>query len=154
MFEIDLKRIAIVLIPIMIRKPRLMALVLALTAPLRNLQASFNVRRIQNLYRLNHNGQVCYLEGALNDAFDPDQRRIYIAEGDSFSQQYIYTEAEQNTRYLGTIYLRGDGDYEGGSRDFIVVVPDDFNESLYGFQIRAMINFYKLASKRYEIIKL
>jgi len=153
-FDIDINRIALLLIPGVIRQPKLQAFLLALLAPIRNLYGKFVPFRLNDLYRLGHNGQVCYLEAALNDAFDPDQRRIYISDGDSYNQQYIYTEAEQQNRYLGTLFLRAEGDYQEGSRDFVVVVPMDFRDDLYGFQIMAVLNFYKLASKRYEIIKL
>jgi len=154
MFNIDLSRLAIILIPGRLRQPMFLALLLAITSPIRSMLGTFLARRLDNLYRLDHNGQVCYLEAALNDSFDPDQRRIYIADGDAFSQKYIYTEAEDKDKYLGTIYLRGDNETGEGSRDFTVVVPADFRDDLYGFQIKALINFYKLASKRYEIIKL
>lgn len=151
MFNIEMSRMAIALVPQRLRQPKLLGYLLALTAPVRTVYNAFTAARNSNLYRLSHNGQVCYLEAVLNDSFDPDQRRIFITDADSFVQKYIYTEAEQQPVYLGTMYLRSEADYTVGSYDFKVVVPLDFNMGLYGYQIKALINAYKLVGTKYKI---
>ena len=117
--------------------------------PLIKVVDDFNFNRNQNLYNLAHNGQVCYLRKALNDRFDIAQRRIKIIDGNKYKREYIYTDGEQKPRFLGTMYLRDDADYSDTGVDFIVLIPAGLNYNDY--EMRALIDFYKLASKRYKI---
>lgn len=108
--------------------------------------------RGDNLYKLAHNSQICYLRAALNDRFDASLRRIEISSGNAFTRQYIYTDAEQKPKWLGTMYLYDDADYEDTGVDFIVKVPSDLVFSIY--EMTALVDYYKLASKRYKIIRI
>ncbi|UGU15223.1 hypothetical protein LS482_16240 [Sinomicrobium kalidii] len=140
----------LLLIPL--RKPRMVAWLQSLLQPVSTLHYEWKQNRERNLYRLRHNGQVCYLRKALNDEFDPELRRIEIADGSRFRRNYIYTQAEQQPRYLGTMYLRPSSDYEDTGVDFIVLVPAGLIYDPY--DMRALVDFYKLASKRYRIEEL
>ena len=121
----------------------------ALHFPLIKVVDDFNFNRNQNLYNLAHNGQVCYLRKALNDRFDIAQRRIKIIDGNKYKREYIYTDGEKKPKFLGTIYLRDDADYSDTGVDFVVLIPAGLNYNDY--EMRALIDFYKLASKRYKI---
>ena len=121
----------------------------ALHFPLIKVVDDFNFNRNQNLYNLAHNGQVCYLRKVLNDRFDIAQRRIKIIDGNQYKREYIYTDGEQKPKFLGTIYLRDDADYSDTGVDFVVLIPAGLNYNDY--EMRALIDFYKLASKRYKI---
>lgn len=68
--------------------------------PLNDLYDKWYNWRIDNLYKLEHTGQVCYLRGSLNDKFDRVERRIYIGDGLLFDTQYIFTEAEEQDVWL------------------------------------------------------
>ncbi|WPC13622.1 hypothetical protein LEQ04_08415 [Riemerella anatipestifer] len=109
----------------------------------------FNFNRNENLYNLQHNGQVCYLRKVLNDRFDVSQRRILIVDGNRYRRPYIYTDGEQKSKYLGIMYLRDDADYADTGVDFIVLVPAGLSYNNY--EMQALVDFYKLASKRYKI---
>ena len=111
----------------------------------------WTLNRNNNIYDLAHNSQICYLRKALNDRFDPSLRRITISSGNAFTRQYIYTDGEQKPKWLGTMYLHGDEDYEDTGVDFIVKVPTDLVFSIYA--MTALVDFYKLASKRYKVIR-
>ncbi|GAA4198680.1 hypothetical protein GCM10022289_07790 [Pedobacter jeongneungensis] len=130
-----------------------MAWLQALVAPIITLHQQWYNKRLDNLYKLAHNGQVCHLRAALNDTFDPDQRRIKIANGNKYQRRYIYTSGEQKQKYLGINYLMQVGDYADTGIDFRVVVPQDFDLVNNIYQLKAMIDFYKLAGKRYNIEK-
>lgn len=117
--------------------------------PLIKVVDDFNFSRNQNLYNLAHNGQVCYLRKVLNDRFDIAQRRIKIIDGNQYKREYIYTDGEKKPRFLGTMYLRDDADYSDTGVDFVVLIPAGLNYNDY--EMRALIDFYKLASKRYKI---
>ena len=117
--------------------------------PLIKVVDDFNFNRNQNLYNLAHNGQVCYLRKVLNDRFDIAQRRIKIIDGNQYKREYIYTDGEKKPRFLGRMYLRDDADYSDTGVDFVVLIPAGLNYNDY--EMRALIDFYKLASKRYKI---
>lgn len=121
----------------------------ALHLPLVKVVDDFNFNRNQNLYNLAHNGQVCHLRKALNDRFDISARRIKITDGNRYKRQYIYTQGERKPKYLGVMYLRQNTDYADTGVDFIVEVPKGLKYNDY--EMKALIDFYKLASKRYKI---
>lgn len=148
-FNIDIDRLIILLTPTFLRSAVLLAWLKALCEPLYFVQDLFLENCKNNLYNLAHNGQVCKLRAVLNDRFDISQRRIYINDGNKQQRQYIYTQGEQKPKFLGTIFLYDNSEYDDAGIDFIVWLPSDlqYNE----FEMTALIDFYKLASKRYKI---
>ncbi len=150
-FQLDIKKLVVLLLPTFLRHHKMVAWLHSLITPLIFLYNDFMQQREKHLYRLNHNGQVCYLRKALNDEFDREQRRIRIIDGNQYNREYIYTRAENRPKYLGRMYLRSRSDYEDTGVDFIVEVPKDtYNE----IEMKALIDYYKLASKRYKIVKV
>ena len=148
-FNLDIPKLTSLLTPTFLRREKLSAWLRALHYPLIKVADDFNVNRNANLYNLAHNGQVCYLRAALNDKFDISLRRIKIAEGNRYKREYIYTDGEKKPKYLGVMYLRDDADYSDTGVDFIVLVPAGLQYNDY--EMRYIIDFYKLASKRYKI---
>ncbi len=148
-YNLDINKLTILLTPTFLRKERFLAWLRVLHFPLIEIVDKFNFNRNENLYNLAHNGQVCYLRVVLNDRFDPIQRRIKIADGNRYQRQYIYTRGEQKPKYLGKIYLYDRADYGDTGVDFIVLIPRGliYNE----YEMKALVDFYKLASKRYKI---
>lgn len=148
-FNLNINRLTELLTPTFLRKEKFLAWLRVLHFPLIEIVDKFNFNRNENLYNLAHNGQVCYLRGALNDRFDPSGRRIKIADGNRYQRQYIYTRGEQKPKYLGKIYLYDRADYGDTGVDFIVLIPRGliYNE----YEMKALVDFYKLASKRYKI---
>lgn len=148
-YNLDINKLTTLLTPTFLRKEKFLAWLRVLHFPLIKVIDNFNLNRNENLYNLAHNGQVCYLRGALNDRFDPSQRRIRITDGNRYKREYIYTDGEQKPRFLGTIYLRDDADYGDTGVDFIVEIPQGLTYNQ--FEMKYFIDFYKLASKRYKI---
>lgn len=120
-----------------------------MVAPLDQVLDWFTLSRRDNLYNLAHNSQKCYLRAVLNDRFDIALRRIRIEDGNKYKRQYIYTDGEQKPKFLGKMFLYDDADYSDTGVDFIVLVPSDLQYNTY--EMQALIDFYKLASKRYKI---
>ncbi len=159
-YDIDVKKLSVLLLPTFLRKPKMVAWLHSLVTPLVSLHYVFMQKRAADLYNLNHNGQVCYLRGALNDAFDVELRRIQITDGNRYKRQYIYTEGENKPKYLGTMYLHDDSVYGDTGVDFMVLLPFDvWNEhrtevgigQFRFYKIEALVDFYRLAGKRYKI---
>ncbi|GGA84764.1 hypothetical protein GCM10008015_26930 [Flavobacterium palustre] len=140
-----------------LRKPGLSALAQIVLKPLNSLYYKWYNWRVDNIYKLEHTGQICYLRGSLNDKFDPVERRIYIGNGLLYDTQYIFTEAEEQDVWLETddeeetIWLRTESETADTGLDFIVYVPEAiYNNQLDG--LKAHIDFYRAGGKRYNIL--
>lgn len=149
-FELNLRRLVILLLPTFLRKARLVAWLQILIAPLEQLQYSFNQKRNSDLITLTHNGQKCYLRKILNDNFDQTLRRIRIEDMTHFNAVYIYTEAENQPVYLEEKYLYTSGEMQVSGVNFSVRIPNTLRAR--NVEIKALIEAYKIASKRYIII--
>ena len=150
LFDINFKKIGIGFLPIDLRQPKNIAYVLALLEPVEWLYYKWLQKRDFDWYRLKHTGQVCKLRKVLNDNLDPSLRRIYIGVGTAFPRKYIYTRAENKPKYLRTFFIKSQNEYENTGVDFIVFVPTEIiNKNID--QLKYLLNYYKLAGKRYKI---
>lgn len=149
MYNLNIDKLLVLLTPTFLRKPKLVAWLRTLATPLHKLLYDFHNARISDLYNLTHNSQVCYLRKALNDEFDDEQRRIRIEDGKQKQRLYIYPRSANKPLYLGKLFLYQRGDYIDGGVDFIVVLPKDLTYDKY--KLEALVNFYKLAGKRWTI---
>lgn len=152
-YKVDWDRLILLLLPTFLRKPVLFGYLKALVLPIESLHYVWEQTRAANLKKLSYNGQRCYLRGALNDKFDPYDRQITIDETAQLDQDYLYTQAENLDVYLGTMYLEQDFNYVSGTADFLVNVPAAiFNEKIN--EITALVDFYKLAGKSYQLVSI
>lgn len=152
-YSVNFQKIAWNYIPVVFRELALVQIIYSVLRPMTNAHYTWRIYRDANIYKLSHNGQKCYLEKALNDSFDQELRRIYIdGSGGGASRTYIYTSFENRTKYLGTIYLRNRLEFSDTGADFLVFVPTSIVIT-QNYQVRALLNFYKLGGKRYLIIQ-
>ena len=152
MYNLNIDKLLVLLTPTFLRKPKLVAWLRTLATPLHKLLYEFHRARQADLYNLAHNSQVCYLRKTLNDEFDDEQRRIRIEDGKQKQRLYIYPRSANRPLYLGRVFLYQRGDYIDGGVDFIVVLPKDLTYDKY--KLEALVNFYKLAGKRWQISQL
>lgn len=152
MYNLNIDKLLVLLIPTFLRKPKLVAWLRTLATPLYKLLYDFQRASQDDLCNLAHNSQVCYLRKALNDEFDDEQRRIRIEDGKQKQRLYIYPRSANKPLYLGKVFLYQRGDYIDGGVDFIVVLPKDLTYDKY--KLEALVNFYKLAGKRWQISQL
>ncbi|EGV44281.1 hypothetical protein BZARG_796 [Bizionia argentinensis JUB59] len=152
--KISVIRFAYNLLPTFLRKPVLSAFVKVVTDPLSAMYYDWYNKRQEHLHILGHNWQICYMRGALNDKFDPDLRRIYIdGTGGESSKTYIYTPPENQTKYLGKIYIHNSLEFADTGADFTVYVPAEIMATQF-YEVHAQIELYKLGGKRYLIIEI
>lgn len=149
-YKIDFYKFGVLFLPSFLRKSKIVAYTRSLLSPMTDIHYNWSIFRDDNLYKIAHNGQVCYLRKALNDRFDPSERRIYIGEGYSFYRKYIYTTGEKKPRFLGKMYLNQQSDFADTGVDFIVFAPQNIIET-QSYELHALIQFYKLGGKRYKI---
>lgn len=158
-FNVNIKRLALLVLPTWLRRPLVGALIYAGVTPLVRLAQELRKYRSTTRYRLRHNGQVCKLRGVLNDEFDPTLRRITIEDRDSTTMieaSIIYRREVAHWvmvphRNSGAVLIHREGFSGTSGYDFWVNVPDELRTDATGTRMRAIINTYKLASKRYTI---
>lgn len=127
-------------------------------APLQELNTTFKAFVADVRYQMYLNGQVQYLEHYLNDLYDNSLRRIYIEDGDAGTPFFVYNKADgtqneyvYNKSELETApVLYNQADY-ADQVDFIVVIPWSNIPSAEETIMKAYVNKYKLAGKRFSI---
>ena len=128
------------------------------------LHIEFLAFRIQALYKVNHNSQICYLQAVLNDSFDNIQRRIIIRNATLREPLWFY-EPEENKPVVfyepednKPVYFREESEFIGDGADFLVLVPIDLKPSnateeiAFKIKMEGLIDYYKLYVKNYLII--
>ena len=154
-FSRSYTKIAALLVPTAVRSGSVSALAQVLNVYLDILHSRLVVSRNDARYKMGHSSQVCYLQASCNDALDPIQRRIEIRDtttssevvpilsDDIYGQPIILSDDNE-------LLLYDDDYYNRGLYDFEVYVP--FAISLaQRYQLIAVLEFYKLAGKRYLI---
>ncbi len=149
-YNVDFDKLGKERIAAFLRKPILLAFLNAINTQVVNLHYLWLQKRLTDWYRIDHTGQVCKLRKVLNDALDPADRRIYITNGNAFPRKYIYTGAENKPVFLGKMFIYRNSEYLNTGADFIVFAPQDILDTKTN-ELNALILFYKLASKRYQI---
>lgn len=156
-YNINFKKLVVWLVPSVLRRPTLLALLYALVAPIIYVYNLFLINRRSNLYRLLITPQVCYVEMALNNKYDSVDRRIEIVKPKNYEPLFLYRKIENKPVYLykktevakPKTWLYQKGETLTFQYDFIVKVPIQiiFNEK----EMRAIIDGYILPDKIYKI---
>ena len=155
-YNINFKRLALLLLPTFLRRPVMVSLLYAAMVPLGHLHAKLMQFSREMGYRLNYNGQTCYLRAVLNDTFDPELRRIYITDNTvgmeplTVHKREVKLEVLLPARGYGHTLMvnrRGFGGISG--YDFIVHVPSALGVD--EARLSAVVSIYKLVSKRFAI---
>lgn len=160
-YNVDFRKLGLLLLPTFLRQPILSAIVNAMVSPIGYLHTSLTTFRNESNYRLTHNGQVCYLRAVLNDMFDPLARRITIGDipgdvdGFTLYQRSVgraKSIPRRDPERLTVINRRGFG---GANRcDFEIMIPAVLQANIPASRINAVVNTYKLATKRFLITYL
>lgn len=156
-YDISYQRLALALVPLALRQPVLMAFLYVLLSPVVYCASLFDRFRTDTDYRLTHNGQVCCLTAVLNDRFDPALRRITITDAEPLRGNILYLRKVGNflmaPRRNSTAVTLNRRAFSGSdSVDFAVIVPAVLRGTFPQNQMQALVNTYKLASKRYIIL--
>ena len=156
MMQINWKRLIVNLLPVRLRTGSIFGWLYALYNGIVDIYNRLLTYDTDVKYKLFHTSQVWAIEKVLNDAFDPVERRIYIADAGGNVIQPLYPDADLRPVLLdddatGALVLQPDSGYTGGDFDFIVRLPYEYSTAQI-YRVKALINFYKLVGKRYDII--
>jgi hypothetical protein len=156
-FDINYKKLVNWLVPEVLRKAKITAVLNALTSPVMYIYNLFLINRRNNLYKLMITPQVCYVEMALNDKYDSSNRKIKIEQPKRKDPLFLYKKLENKPVYLfnkaevskpkTVLYQKGEA--SAFQYDFIVQVPATvaFNMD----EMMAVIDSYILPDKVYKI---
>ncbi|PTT43717.1 hypothetical protein DBR28_00055 [Chryseobacterium sp. HMWF028] len=148
-YNLKAQNLVLQCLPTFLRRGSLSSLLALVASELTDLNNELVVNRNVSITKVTHNSQVCKLRKILNDTFDYE-RRIKVVEGVLKGPKYIYTDAEQKPKWLGEIVIFTASETEGNGIDFTVVIPGELKN--YQTEIKALVNFYKLAGKKFKII--
>lgn len=135
----------------------------ALIAPISQLKSFFDNFKKLISYKIMITGQVVYLERALNDEFDYNERRIFIEDIYKQPSTNLYDRADwdqladsekvylydRNDEIPQNLYDRDSGADAGG---FVIHVPFMLSEQ-QRIKMHALVRYYKLPGKNYMIIE-
>ena len=155
-FKLNYKRLINMLLPHSLCSEKHRAWLNALIKPVRCLYIEFLTYRHLVNYRMEHTGQVVYLQKVLNDNFDSTKKRISISDGSKYDWVRIFRTDEKKPKYLKKLHLYDHLTYGDTGADFLVHIPKDISvweDNGLMAKCRSLLNYYKLAGKRYKLIK-
>ena len=157
-FNLDLNKLVKLLLPIFLRKEKIIAFLNALISPLVKLYNRFILNRNNNLYILDITPQVFSLEKMLNDRYDNVDRRIYISNGAFRDADYIYLEAEMRPKFISIQaenspeYLHNRSEFGFIDETFIIHIPASLID--YMEEMEQMTDAFKLVSRTFKIVTI
>lgn len=156
-YNVNVRKLALLLLPTFLRRPLLVALTCAAVSPLGYIHNLFAKFRGATSYTLTHNGQACYLRAVLNDYFDEGLRRITVTDPASSAGLLLIYHRQTDREVLvpirssdRTMLISGRGFGGASSIDFVVNIPIELR-GLDEVRLKAVVNTYKLVSKRFAI---
>lgn len=155
-YTVDWYKLATWLVPPVLRKSKTLAFVKAMATPINDLQSRFLTYRNYTLYNLGITPQVCYLQKALNDRYDVDDRRIQVVDAGEKLPVPFFLKVENKPQRLYKkteaqhLVLFQKAETAQFTADFVIRVPAiiTFDKK----EMTAFVNSYKLLSKTFNII--
>jgi hypothetical protein len=156
MFDVNFKKLVMMLLPTFLRRDVMLAWLCTLTAPLITLHNTLMLRRTNTLYELNINGQVCRLRKALNDAFNLPSGTIRIEDPQEYGA-WIFALDEgvepQLIAHDGANAAAWDVEAINAERSsFVVITPSHLHNANDEARLKAILNTFKLVSRNFKII--
>jgi hypothetical protein len=155
-YRLDVPLLGWLLLPPVLRRPRLMAWITALLSPVGHLYQRFLSYRLDTLRELSYNGQTALLEKALNDKLDPNLRRIVIRNSSVYLDPlYINFKREAQPPVYATSKKEGRPLYPHRASEFagqvgFTVYAPGLNAKDY--QLNILIQRFKIALVSYRIL--
>lgn len=150
-YRVDFYRIALHLLPTFLRRTLLFALTKVILTGLVDISRSFRTFCITTRQRLQVNGQVIYIEKALNDYFLLTDNEIFITDLQNF-RHTVYIRNNEPATYFSNdltkpLYIEN-ADINSQMK-FIVNVPSFLDGRTE--EIKTIVDFNKPAGREYII---
>ncbi len=148
-FYIDYDSLVPQLVPVKLRQPVMLSWLKVVVSPVKWLYNLFNTYRKNNLYLLAHEGQVCFLEAVLNDAFNPVSRGIFITDGPFKDPIFLYLVSETKPVWLGLVSEEGSTTYSDPE-----VLYTDLETYALGICFIVHVPVLVAAGSGYDVVRL
>ncbi|QAA81425.1 hypothetical protein EI546_06630 [Aequorivita sp. H23M31] len=165
-YSVDYDKFREQLLPLVLRKPKLLSFLRALISPFVSIHGSFFNFKTEAIYKTEHNASITLLQKVLNDHFDNVERRIFINNASITATQHYYDKDQGEPLYF---YDKDKGDpqwfFDMGTfnvygSDFTVFLPIGMRPLYEGDEerlltrIKAYLDYYKMFGTKYTIIWL
>lgn len=156
-YVVSLMEFVTVLAPTFLRKPKTIAWLRALIAPLKTSYDAFVIFKDRQIYITAHNASITLFQQALNDAFDVTERRIYIENAKIVDGDYWYDEEDVYFYDSTPEYFYDSSVFNQLGGNFTVFVPlaikpaDPSDLSVFETKLIAEIELYKIYGTQYSI---
>ena len=153
----DVEKWVVGRVPIVLRRPKMMALLKVLSAQVGRLMTTGARYADDVRYRLAHTSQVCSMRSMINDQLDADLRRVVIEDpGPSDEMFYVNARADESPTIIGVkrgiyVFVPARGSSDPRELDFVVRVPAAWYGTSKASRLVALVNRNKLASMRYRV---
>lgn len=165
-YTVDYEKFKEQLLPLLLRRPKLLDWLMALLSPFVSLYNYFFGFKNKAIYKTEHNAAITLLQKVLNDGYDVIPRRIFINNAEITATQHYYD------RGLGDpleFFDKGNGNpqwffdkevFNVYRSDFTVFLPgairpvDSEDEERLLTKIRADLDYYKMYGTKYTIVWL
>ncbi len=158
MFNVNWTYLLEILIPPILRKPKLRAWLKLVTSQISKIYDDFVIERTWWKYNINFTGQLCYLEKKLQETFNCNE--IKILDGELIQTSYLSFQSEPYLPVYATFISENEPTMTlinqselGHNADFIVQVPYGCLNSEQIDLLKKIINEYKLFEKQYKIVE-
>ena len=144
-------------LPVVLRRPRLMALLKVLSAQVGRLMTTGARYADDVRYRLAHTSQVCSLRSMINDQLDADLRRVVIDDPEPSDEMfYVNARVDETPTIIGVkrgiyVFVPARGSNEPRELNFVVRAPSAWYGTAKASRLVALVNRNKLASMRYRV---
>jgi len=159
MFSIDYNLLVKNLLPVMLRKSKIEALLRSLISPVKLLYLNYNEYRSKVNKRVEYTGQVIYLEKLLRDRYNEQGISIIdisnldynylLNKSESSKRIVLYNKLEDETKY----YIKNSSEFVTQNH-FIVKIPSTLyiNLGVGGLnKMKGLIDIYRITGKKYLI---
>ena len=163
-YNVDFKKLALLLLPTVLRKPIVFALLKSACKTCDALQANLFKFQSDCNVRMTHTSQVCHLKGILNDTFcEGTEKRFNIEDTAPLSGEWImtYKEIEMYSDIIPLVeeytIVYTENAIKEIDEDFIVYYPSGvgINDKNEGYRkMQAIVNEYRLAGKTAKFLEI
>lgn len=157
-YKIDMNKLAVLILPPILRRKVIYALLKVIVTPFSYLITLLNAYRQDAATQQSVNGQVIYIEKALNDYFLLPEKEIYVTEIniDNIAPDVFLYDGDEGD--FDTFFFDGDTANEtylpdgdvNASLAYYVNVPSYLK--IYEVEIKNLVEFYKPAGRKYIIV--
>lgn len=153
-YNIDWERWFRLMLPLSLRRPLLVALLVTLIRPLASLYAWWRSTRADDLEHLETTGQVCYLRGALQRHLPSVLGIPYRVETAPRTLRMGYARAETSRDLVRASRQTApravaEADQQRGHNRILIYVPQDIYQTRL-HEVIALVERYKLPSKQVD----